>query len=321
MLNLKQLNYFVAAARHGSFSKAALHVHISKSAVVRAVDLLEEQYRTKLFFRQRAKGIVVTQDGQTLLHMCETLFQDMRDLEARLFDANTVSGELVLTCLESLAACIVPYLAVMMRKSYPSLKLRTIEAYPEHALDLLRQGEAHVIISVRSRVGSVQLPKWLEYEVLMHPVPCITLAASHPLARKRTVTLQDLLGYPMITMSQPYITQLSLAYFQQIDRFPEIACETNTIESLRALISKGMGFGMTHFRPKVDRSFTGDRLVTRPVSGVTPNVEIFIGYVRRNEYWTPPKVKAFLEKTREHFSSSLCAEHFVAEGGVKKVSK
>lgn len=313
MLNLKHLNYFVATARHGSFSRASEKIHISKSAIFRAVELLEEQCQTQLFFRERAKGVVLTNDGEHLLHMCEVLFQYMRNLEARMSDLGTISGELVLACIESLAACIVPYLTVMMMKHYPSLKLRTIEAFPEQALDLLRQGEADVIISVRPRTDSAILPKWLEYEVLMRPLPCVTVSSSHPLARRRTVTLEDLLEHPQIVMSQPYITQISLLYFQRINRFPQIACETNTIENLRALIGKGLGFGMTHFRPMVDRSFAGDRLVTRPLSNVTSNTEIFVGYASRSEDWIPLKTKAFLEMTREYFSSPECAHHFVAE--------
>ena len=313
MLNLKYLNYFVATARHGSFSRASEKIHISKSAIFRAVGLLEEQCQTQLFLRERGKGIVLTNDGEHLLHMCEVLFQDMRNLEVRMSELGTISGELVLACIESLAACIVPYMTAMMMERYPALTLRTIEAFPEQALDLLRRGDADVIISVRSCTDSAVLPKWLEYEVLMRPLPCVTVSSSHPLARRRTVTLDDLLEHPMIVMSQPYISQMSLIYFQRINRFPQIACETNTVENLRALIGKSLGFGMTHFRPMVDRSFAGDRLVTRPLSDVSSNAEIFVGYASRSEEWISLKTRAFLEMTREYFSSPQCAHHFVAE--------
>ncbi len=313
MLNIKFLSYFVATAKHGSFSRAAERINISKSAIVRAVDLLEEDCQTKLFVRERAKGVVLTNDGEHLLQMCQVLFRDIKNLEAKMSDLGTVSGELVLTCIESLAACIIPDLTVRMMKSYPTLQIRTIEAFPEHALDLIRQGEADVMISARAISQRSDLPKWLEYEVLMQLMPCVTLAHDHPLARKARITMEDLLRHRMIVMSQPYITQLAMLYFRRINRFPDVAYETNTIENLRAMIGKGLGYGITHFKPMVDRSFTGDRLVTRNIYGVAPGIEIIVAYASRNDDWIPRKTKAFLHETRNYFKSSQCANYFSAD--------
>ncbi|NMT65008.1 LysR family transcriptional regulator [Marinobacter orientalis] len=48
MLNLRFLNYFMATAKHGSFARAAEQINISKSALIRAVDFLEEDCGTRL---------------------------------------------------------------------------------------------------------------------------------------------------------------------------------------------------------------------------------------------------------------------------------
>jgi len=311
MLNIRYLSYFMATAKHGSFTKAAVNVSISKSAIVRAVDLLEEDCGTRLFVRERAKGVRLTKDGEQLFQMCQSLFQDMRHLESKMSDLGTVSGKLVLACIESLAACIVPDLIMQTLKAYPNLEVTTLEAAPDKVMDLVREGEADVLINAQPIAVNATPPKWLEYKVLMKPLLCVTLSAQHPLAEKASVTLEDLLEYPMVLMSTPYIAKLSLLYFKRIHRQPEIAVRTNTIENLRALIGKGFGYGLTHFRPMVDTSFTGDKLVTRPVAGVEPGIEIIAGCTNRSEQWMPAKTRAFLTETRNYFSSSKCADYFL----------
>lgn len=312
MINLRYLNYFMATAKHGSFTRASEQINISKSAIVRAVDFLEEDCGTRLFVRERAKGVRLTNDGEHLLQMCQDLFQDMRNLEAKMSDLGSVSGQLVLACIESLAACIVPDLVMQVAKTYPELEIKAVEATPDKAMDLVREGEADVLINAQSLSPEAALPNWLEHEVLLEPMLCVTLAADHPLAEKPKVTLEDLLEHPLILISKPYIAEMSLLYFKRIGRLPKTGAHTNTIENLRALVGKGFGYGLTHFRPQTDVSFTGDRLVTRPVAGVGPGINIIAGYANRNEHWMPVKTRAFLEETRRYFASGACRDYFAA---------
>ncbi|NMT65007.1 type 2 periplasmic-binding domain-containing protein [Marinobacter orientalis] len=103
----------------------------------------------------------------------------------------------------------------------------------------------------------------------------------------------------------------SLLYFKRMGQLPKIAAHTNTIENMRALIGKVLGYGLTHFRPQVDLTFTGDRLVTLPVTGVSPGIDIIAGYANRNESWLPDKTRAFLEETRAYFASGTARKYFV----------
>lgn len=57
------------------------------------MELLKEQCQTQLFFRERTKGVVLTNYGEHLLHMCKVLFEDMRNLVARMSEPGTISGD------------------------------------------------------------------------------------------------------------------------------------------------------------------------------------------------------------------------------------
>ena len=63
---MSELIAFEAAARHGSFTRAALELHLTQGAVSRSVDMLEQRMRTRLFERVRQR-IVLTDAGKTYL--------------------------------------------------------------------------------------------------------------------------------------------------------------------------------------------------------------------------------------------------------------
>jgi LysR family nitrogen assimilation transcriptional regulator len=64
-MNLKQLEYFVAVAELGSFSKAALILNIAQPALSRQVRLLETDLHVTLLTRN-GRGVVLTEVGQRL---------------------------------------------------------------------------------------------------------------------------------------------------------------------------------------------------------------------------------------------------------------
>src|SRR5690625_2509168 len=77
---LRQLELFIAAARHGSFAAAAAAVFVTPNAVSSAVTELETTFKTQLFIRRRAKGLTTTAAGQDLVVRAEQLLDQAREL-------------------------------------------------------------------------------------------------------------------------------------------------------------------------------------------------------------------------------------------------
>ncbi len=64
--DLAVLQAFEAAARHGNFTKAAVELNLTQSAVSRQVKTLEDQLGTLLFERVRQR-VLLSAAGQQLL--------------------------------------------------------------------------------------------------------------------------------------------------------------------------------------------------------------------------------------------------------------
>ena len=76
MLSTKYLETFITTAECGSFRKAGDALYITPSAVIKQIDLLEEEAGVPLFERTH-RGLVLTESG-------ESLYNDAKAIEVML---------------------------------------------------------------------------------------------------------------------------------------------------------------------------------------------------------------------------------------------
>lgn len=74
-MDLLQLRYFAAVAKHGSISVAAQAVHIAQPALTRRIHALEDELGTRLFERT-PRGTKLTDAGRQLLADADQLLND-----------------------------------------------------------------------------------------------------------------------------------------------------------------------------------------------------------------------------------------------------
>jgi LysR family transcriptional regulator, glycine cleavage system transcriptional activator len=164
---LNALRNFEAVARHGSFAAAAAKLNVTHWAVGKQIRLLEDWFGVPLFER-RARGVVVTDEGASLLNDVTNAFERLANGAARLRQdefARRVSGVVRVNVLPSFALCwLLPRLAdfhahypdIDVRISTTSRKLR----YVGDAFDIgVRSGneEGAGLVS-RSLMPDVRLP-------------------------------------------------------------------------------------------------------------------------------------------------------------------
>src|SRR5438128_12258998 len=111
--SFRQLEYFVAAAEHGSISAGARARHVSQPSVSQAVAQLEEVLGETLFRRQVSRGLELTPAGQRLLGRARDILALAAGLAtdgAGPAQARGLSGQLSLTCFQDLGAYYAPRL-------------------------------------------------------------------------------------------------------------------------------------------------------------------------------------------------------------------
>ncbi|KZL00070.1 Glycine cleavage system transcriptional activator [Pseudovibrio sp. Ad5] len=117
---LAVLPVFDAAARHGSFTRAARELGITQGAVSRRIQNLEEQLGLVLFSRQ-GKTLALTQDGLLLSQKAKNALKLVEDLEHEL--KGSVSGQLRIGTLPSLANLWFMERIKGFKRAYPAISV------------------------------------------------------------------------------------------------------------------------------------------------------------------------------------------------------
>ncbi|MGE0251870.1 MAG: LysR family transcriptional regulator [Dongiaceae bacterium] len=155
MLDWNRLRVFHAVAEAGSFTEAGKRLNLSQSAVSRQIAALEEQLGISLFQRH-ARGLVMTEQGQTLYQTAQELVTKLTVTETLLKDNKSApSGRLHVNATVGFGTLWLTPRMVRFQELFPEIDIMfTISDY---GVDLTRAA-ADVMISVRppDQVGLIQ---------------------------------------------------------------------------------------------------------------------------------------------------------------------
>lgn len=147
MDNWDEVRTAFQVARMGTVSGAAEVLGVHHATVIRHIDAIEARLGVKLFQRH-ARGYTPTESGQDLLRVAQATDDQFNQLVGRLKgQGEDVSGELVVTSVESMSTQLVPVLT-RFQEQHPGLTIRFLTG---SRLFRLEYGEAHVAI----RAGAV----------------------------------------------------------------------------------------------------------------------------------------------------------------------
>ena len=135
-LPLNALRAFEASARHLSFTRAALELHVTQNAVSAQVKNLEERLGVPLF-RRLPRGLALTDEGLALLPALSDSFARMRGVLEQLEGGLKVEVLTVAVVGTFAIGWLVPRLAGFQR-AHPSIDLRLMTH--NNRVDLAAEG-------------------------------------------------------------------------------------------------------------------------------------------------------------------------------------
>jgi LysR family transcriptional regulator of beta-lactamase len=140
-LPLNALRAFEASARHLSFTRAAMELHVTQNAVSAQVKNLEERLGVPLF-RRLPRGLALTDEGTALLPSLSDSFERMRVVLEQLEGGLKVEV-LTVACVGTFAVgWLMPRLAAFQRDQ-PSIDLRLLTN--NNRVDLAAEGLDYAI--------------------------------------------------------------------------------------------------------------------------------------------------------------------------------
>lgn len=268
---LRQLQYFVAVAEHGSISRAAHALAISQSAVTESVKFLEEDLGVKLFDRH-SRGLSITHKGHQFLRHATSILSEVSGARRALGqEAEAIRGRLQLGVTSLMAGYVMSDLLARYRRANPQVEVSAIEDNGEYLEHLLIGGELDVAVMVISNLHDKLA---LQVEILDVSPYRLWLPIGHRLTRQDSVNVGDLAGEQLIMLDIDEMGEAAMKLLSALGTRPKIAFRTRSVEAVRSLVATGAGIALLPdlvYRPW---SLEGDRIESRDVSGALPVVQV-----------------------------------------------
>jgi len=192
---LRQMQYFVALAEAGSFSRAAAACNVTQSTLSDAIRQVEEVVGVPLIDRSN-RTASLTPAGETALARMKTLLVDARDMIDAVRAGNApLAGRLRLGVIPSIAPYFLPRALPHLRRAYPDLRLHLREDLTRAMLEDLRAGRLDAVL-----LAMPIATEGLVHEIIAEDSLLLALDGAHRLAGRHKVKASELAGETLLLL-------------------------------------------------------------------------------------------------------------------------
>jgi DNA-binding transcriptional LysR family regulator len=273
-MELRHLRYFVAVAAEENVSRAALKLHVSQPGLSRQIRDLEAELGVALFERA-AKSVRLTAAGRVFLREASAVLQRADDAIKAVRAATR--SELHIGYAPSLTARILPPALRAFQSAVPDVRVKLHDVSTEEILRGLRDGKLQIAFAVRPTPGML---RGLQFEEMLRDPLRVAVALNHPLARRRSAALADIVREPLVAYTRtdyPEYHELLQHTFASLKARPRIAEEHDSVSSLIAAVESGAGVAIV---PKSIDCTSGPRLKLLPLSPAPPPLVIGAAWLK-----------------------------------------
>lgn len=286
---LRQLQYFMAVAQHGTVSGAAQNLSISQSAVTEAIRDLELDLGVTLFDRHR-RGLNITHEGHKFHRHAARILSGVQDARRSFVDVASVPpSPLHLGVTSLVAGYVLSELLARYRRAYPAVQVTAIEDNRDYLEHLLVGGELDVAVMV---ISDLQDRHALQAEIFETSSYRLWLPLGHHLAAADVIEIEDIVREPLIMLTVDETEENTGKLLSALGAKPSVAFRTRSVEAVRSLVATGAGVAVLPdlvYRPW---SLEGDRIESRIISGTLPVVQV--GMVWRRGSGLPQSARDFI---------------------------
>ena len=236
-ISLKQLQYFAAVAEYGSFRQAAFRLGITQPTLSNQIAIMEKALKVHLFERTR-KGINVTPQGRELLLSARRVLEEAQGFisQSAILSGGGI-GTFRLGVTPTLGPYLLPHILTPIHNKYSDLKLYVRENSPSELETGLINGQHDLILTTLPIMSSelVVAPLFRE------PIK-LALARDHRLAARLTINREDLLGEPVLTISEHHLFHRQITELcERVGAHVLRDYEGTSLDTLRQMVVMGMG--------------------------------------------------------------------------------
>jgi DNA-binding transcriptional LysR family regulator len=287
-VNFHQLYTFHAVASHLSFSRAAEALQVTQPAVSIQIHELEKSLGVTLFHRQ-PRGLRITEVGETVLAYSQQIFSLSKKLIETVREVQDLStGHLTLGASTTPGEFVLPMAVGQFRQLYPGIRVKLVIANTRVIIQRLLNREIDLgMVGDRpqDRSDELEMADYLDDEIVLVTAP------THPLARHRTVTPEQVAAEGLIVREEGSATRRSAErHFESLGVSPQVVLELGSNQAVKQAAAAGGGVGVIS-RLGIAAEVKAGMLVVLKVDGWNCHRQLTLIHLK--DHYLSPAQKAF----------------------------
>lgn len=240
---LRQLDTFLAVARHLSITRAAELMHVSQPAVSMQMHQLEDAIGIPLY-EQAGRTIRLTDAGVDFEAYAIAAVAQLKQLDDAMDQHRGLRRGRITLAMVSTAKYFVPMLLVKFRQRFPDIEIALHIHNRENIMQLLMRNEIDLVIMGRAPENI----DCVATAFATNPLGVIS-SPEHPLSRRRAAPLALLDGEEFVVRESGSGTRHAMErLFAEHDIQPRIVMEMPSNETIKQAVMAGMGLSFLSLR-------------------------------------------------------------------------
>ena len=231
-MELRHLRYFLAVSAVRSFTRAAVHLHVTQPTLSHQIKQLEAIIGTMLFERN-TKEIELTAAGRLFRPYCERILKEIESSKLAISELEgLMRGTLRLGVFHSFSHSMLPPVLSEFALRYPGVHV-TARLVPRADMerDLVNAELDFAIAYISDDNDQIVAERLFDEELVL------VVGSNHSHAGRKSMPMRDLATLPLVLLTPEFgARQFVDRFFGKTELRPHVVLEMNAIEPIMATI-------------------------------------------------------------------------------------
>lgn len=294
-MQLHQLEYVLAVAKYGNFTRAAEEINISQSSLSQQISTLEKELGINLFIRT-TRHVYLSSVGQDFVTHAMRIMSEVDATYHSMQEYVSVDkGDLTIGIIPVVGHYPIPKLIASFNRDFPGVKLSLVENQDDTLLDMLSNSKLDAAI-----VQNADIESPFQYFPLYADKMVLLTSSSNHLASKKSINLNELKKEKFI------ITPMTSAHHhdfmnacRQEGFEPDILMTCSSVKTMLGLARENLG--VTVLSSKVATTMPLNPGIT--LLELTPTIKRNVYFAMNKNANVSPALKVFVKYVSQWINS------------------
>jgi LysR family transcriptional regulator, transcription activator of glutamate synthase operon len=239
-MDVRQLRYFEAVARHRHFTHAADELHIAQSALSHQVGKLERELGIELLQRT-TRSVHPTEAGELVVARARAVLAETEALRSEIDELRgLVRGHVTVGAMLFGGELDIPAILASFTSTFPDVEIGLREGTAQRMIGMLADGSLDIAFALE-----IEPPDGTNRLELSNEELAVAMSPGHPLEGDGPLSVEALADSRLVGFQLGSSTRrLVDAALAEAAIQPRIALESNDFALVRALVAQGIGLAI-----------------------------------------------------------------------------